>query len=31
MYKIVYSPKAIEDIQKLKRSEPDAYRKVVSL
>ena len=28
MYKIVYSPKAIEDLQRLKRSEPAAYKKV---
>ncbi len=27
MYKIIYSPKAIEDLQKLKRSEPAAYKK----
>ena len=28
MYKIVYSPKAIEDLLKLRRSEPAAYKKV---
>ena len=27
MYKIIYSPQAIEDLQKLKRSEPAAYKK----
>ncbi len=27
MYKIIYSPKAIEDLQKLRRSEPAAYKK----
>ena len=27
MYKIIYSPKAIEDLRKLKRSEPAAYKK----
>ena len=27
MYKIIYSPKAIEDLQKLERSEPAAYKK----
>ena len=27
MYKIIYSPKAIEDLLKLKRSEPAAYKK----
>lgn len=27
MYKIVYSPKAIEDLLRLKRSEPAAYKK----
>ena len=27
MYKIIYSPKAIEDLQKLKYSEPAAYKK----
>ena len=26
MYKIVYSPKAIEDLLKLRRSEPAAYK-----
>ena len=29
MYKIIYSPKAIEDLRKLKRSEPAAYKKAV--
>jgi len=27
MYKIIYSPIAIEDLQKLKHSEPAAYKK----
>lgn len=27
MYKIIYSPKSIEDLLKLKHSEPAAYRK----
>jgi toxin YoeB len=27
MYKIVYSPRAIEDLRKLQRSEPAAYKK----
>ena len=27
MYKIIYSPKAIEDLKKLKHSEPAAYKK----
>jgi mRNA-degrading endonuclease RelE of RelBE toxin-antitoxin system len=31
MYKIIYSPKAIEDLQKLKRSEPAAYKKADKL
>ena len=28
MYRIIYSPRAIEDLQKLKHSEPSAYKKV---
>ena len=31
MYKIIYSPKAIEDLQKLKRSESAAYKKADKL
>ena len=27
MYKIIYSPQAVEDLMKLKRSEPAAYKK----
>jgi len=28
MYDIVYSPRAVEDLKKLQRSEPAAYKKV---
>ena len=28
MYKIIYSPRAIEDLRRLQRSEPAAYQKV---
>ena len=31
MFKIVYSPRAIEDLQKLRRSEPAAYNKADKL
>ena len=31
MYKIVYAPKAQEGLVKLKRSEPDAFKKAVKL
>ena len=31
MYDIVYSPKAVEDIKKLQRNEPAAYKKVSKL
>jgi toxin YoeB len=31
MYRIIYSPKAIEDLQKLKRSESAAYKKADKL
>lgn len=31
MYKIIYAPKAQEDLAKLKRSEPSAFKKAVKL